>query len=138
MRWYNAGMFIALIHWRIVPDRVDEFLQYWKNNNTIGERKGLIAEFLSESLPQDKLPIPIRIPISWHLDENSLGDFKSYVTVGLWKDSEAFYDQVKGYLNEDRPMLPFEKYRRRRVIFDSVCWRIGQWKMPETDSPGAR
>lgn len=125
-------MIIALIHWRIQPDELSRaaFLHHWKTNNTIGDRSGLIAEFLSDSLPMSAFPY-----ITWHLDSESLGDFKSYVTAGLWNDAEAFGDQVAAYFNDEKPMLPFEKYRRRRVIFRPVSWRIGQTSLPANDSP---
>ena len=122
---------IALIHWRIKPDRVDEFLAHWREKNRITDRSGLIAEFLSDSLKPSDLPF-----ITWHLDEQSLGNFRSYVTVGIWADSDAFADQIAKYFNDDNPMLPFEQFRRRRVVFEPVEWRIGESAMPEGDTPG--
>jgi hypothetical protein len=88
-----------------------------------------MAEFLSDSLSMTQFPY-----ITWHLDSESLGDFRSYVTVGLWDDADAFKTQVAAYFNDERPMLPFEKYRRRRVIFNPVSWRIGHAKLPAADS----
>jgi hypothetical protein len=76
--------------------------------------------------------------ITWHLDPESTGDFKSFVTVGLWHGSDAFRDQVAAQFNDDKPLLPFEKYRRRRVIFRPVERRIGDARMPTDDSPGVR
>jgi hypothetical protein len=35
-------------------------------------------------------------------------------------------------------MLPFEQYRRRRVIFNPVHWRIGDASLPTTDSDGVK
>lgn len=122
---------IALIHWRIKPDGVDEFLTHWREKNKIADRSGLIAEFLSDSLKPSDLPF-----ITWHLDEQSLGNFRSYVTVGIWADGDAFADQIAKYFNDDNPMLPFEQFRRRRVVFRPVEWRIGQSAMPDGDTPG--
>ena len=124
-------MIIALIHWRIRPDEesIDAFLVDWKTSNTIGDRTGLMAEFLSDSLPMSLFPY-----ITWHLDSESLGNFKSYVTVGLWQDADAFRDQIANYFNDQKPMLPFEKYRRRRVIFEPVSWRVGKASLPYRDS----
>jgi hypothetical protein len=128
-------MIIALIHWRIQPDETSKsaFLDHWKTNNTIGDRTGLMAEFLSDSLPVKEFP-----DITWHLDSESLGNFKSYVTVGIWDDTEAFHKQVADYFNDDNPLLPFEKYRRRRVIFRPIEWRIGKRSLPPNDSPGVK
>jgi hypothetical protein len=122
---------IALIHWRIKPDRVEEFLTHWREKNQIADRSGLIAEFLSDSLKPSDLPF-----ITWHLDEQSLGNFRSYVTVGIWADDEAFAEQVARYFNDENPMLPFEQFRRRRVVFRPVEWRIGYSAMPDSDTPG--
>lgn len=122
---------IALIHWRIKEDGVEEFLRHWRENNRIDDRSGLIAEFLSDSLKPSDLPF-----ITWHLDEQSLGNFRSYVTVGIWADGDAFAEQIAQYFNDDKPMLPFEQFRRRRVVFRPVEWRIGDAAMPEEDTPG--
>ena len=122
---------IALIHWRIKLDGSDEFLQHWRENNRIEDRSGLIAEFLSDSLKPSDLPF-----ITWHLDEQSLGNFRSYVTVGIWADGDAFAEQIAQYFNDDKPMLPFEQFRRRRVVFKPVEWRIGGAVMPDSDTPG--
>src|ERR1051326_9480493 len=124
-------MIIALIHWRIRPDdeSISAFLHHWKTNNTIRDRTGLMAEFLSDSLPMSQFPY-----ITWHLDSESLGNFKSYVTVGLWQDAHAFREQVAAYFNDEKPMLPFEQYRRRRVVFEPVSWRSGEAPVPAFDS----
>jgi hypothetical protein len=129
------GMMVALIHWRIKPDTasIDEFLTHWKTHNTIGDRSGLMGEFLSDSLPLADFPY-----ITWHLDPESLGNFKSYVTVGLWRDSDAFKNQVAAYFNDTKPLLSFEKYRRRRVVFKPIAWRIGTTPLPTSDSSGVK
>jgi len=76
--------------------------------------------------------------ITWHLDPESLGNFKSYVTIGLWADAKTFGEEVAKYFNDDKPLLAFEKYRRRRVIFEPVGWRIGKTSLPNYDSPGVQ
>ncbi len=135
VQYKEKGMKIVLIHWRIKPDEESNrcFLEHWKTSNTIGNRDGLIAEFLSDSLKISDFPY-----ITWHLDPESFGNFRSYVTTGLWADSDSFEKQVAAYFNDDRPLLCFEKYRRRRVIFDPVCWRVGQAKLPFGDSDGVK
>jgi len=87
-------MIVALIHWRVRLDEqsIAAFLDHWRTNNTIGDRSGLMAEFLSDSLPMTDFPY-----ITWHLDEESLVNFKSYVTIGLWQDAAAFREQVANY-----------------------------------------
>lgn len=58
------------------------------------------------------------------------------MTVGLWQDSAAFRDQVAAYVNDEKAMLAFEKYRRRRVIFNPVELMVGAAQLPEADSDG--
>lgn len=126
-------MLIALIEWRIKPDEesIAAFRNHWGTRNTIEDRSGLIAEFLSETANVSRFPY-----ITWFLDANSSGDYKSYVTVGLWTSEDAFADQVARHFNDNRPLLPFEKYRRRRVVVNPVDWRIGNGHVPPGDSPG--
>ena len=126
-------MINALIHGRVKlgEENTAAFLKHWQTRNTIANRSGLVAEFLSDSLPMSQFPF-----ITWHLDSDSLGNFKSYVTVGFWQDSDAFKDQVAAYFNDDKPLLDFEQYRRRRVILKPVHWRIGQANLPIGDSDG--
>ncbi|MEG3143789.1 hypothetical protein U1839_03910 [Sphingomonas sp. RT2P30] len=126
-----STMMIALIHWRIKPDYVEQFLTHWREKNRIEDRTGLIAEYLSDSLRPSDMPF-----ITWHLDEQSLGNFRSFVTVGIWADATAFEDQIARYFNDDRPMLDFEQFRRRRVVFNPVEWRIGDSHGPKDDTPG--
>src|SRR5678815_1905198 len=108
------NMVIALIHWRIKPDEesIEKFLEHWKTHDTVGNRSGLITEFLSDPLSTSAFPY-----ITWHLDAESLGDFKSYVTIGLWQDAAEFTDQIAQYFNDGKALLEFERYRRRRVVF---------------------
>lgn len=129
----NRSMMIALIHWRIrpEPEHIAGFLEHWNTTNRIADRAGLVAEFLSDSLPIAAFPY-----ITWHLDPDSLGDHKSYVTVGLWRDAADFSEQIAQYFNDDKPLLPFEQYRRRRVVFKPIAWRIGGSALPSDDSPG--
>lgn len=44
-------MIVALIHWRIKPDEasIAEFLKFWREQATVGDRAGLVGEFLSEA-----------------------------------------------------------------------------------------
>lgn len=92
-----------------------------------------MGEFLSDSLFMKDHPY-----ITWHLDTESLGDFKSYVTVGIWSDQNAFKNLIEPYFNDEKPMLPFEMYRRRRVVFNPVEWRIGDALLPQNGSDGVK
>lgn len=124
-------MIVALIHWRIrpEPEHVAAFMDHWRTMNRVENRTGLVAEFLSDVLPVRDFP-----STTWHLDSESLGNFISYVTVGLWKDLPSFEQEVAQYFNDRAPLKSFEKYRRRRVVFDPLAWRIGKSSLPTTDS----
>jgi hypothetical protein len=60
------------------------------------------------------------------------------VNVALWRDAKDFQEQIARHYNDKRPMLAFEKYRRRRVVAESNDWRIGKFPLPGSDSPGVR
>ncbi len=126
-------MHVVMVHWRIKPDEgsISAFLKDWREVYTIPNRAGLIGEFLSEALPAKLFP-----DTTWHLDPDGLGDFKSFVNVALWRDAKDFHEQVAKNYNDNNPMRPYEKYRRRRVVAETVAWRIGQFPLPNADSPG--
>ena len=105
--------------------------KHWRELNIIKVRDGLVAEFLSEALSPKDFP-----DTTWHLDSDSLGDFKSYVNVAFWRDAKDFHEQVAHLYNDKLEMKSFEKYRRRRVVADSRDWRIGNFPLPKGDSPG--
>jgi Antibiotic biosynthesis monooxygenase len=126
---------VVLVHWRVKPDEesVNAFLDHWREKNTIENREGLVGEFLSEVLSPKDFP-----DTTWHLDPESLGDCRSFVNVAVWRDAQDFHDQIAKHYNDKRPMLPFEKYRRRRLVAESGDWRIGKYPLPNSDSVGVR
>jgi hypothetical protein len=109
-------MHVVLVHWRIKPDEesVNAFFKHWREVNKVEVRDGLVAEFLSESISAKVFP-----HTTWHLDPESLGDFKSFVNVAVWRDAKDFHEQIARHYNDTRAMLPFEKYRRRRTVAES-------------------
>ena len=126
-------MFVILIHWRIKDGEDEAFIKHWKTENSIADTEHLVHEYLSKSIPTSE-----KSYTTWHLDEASLGDHTSYVTVGIWDDGEAFQTQIAKYFNDKKPLLPFEKYRRRRVAFDPVAWRIGKAQATSHSSEGVQ
>ena len=126
---------VVLIHWRIKPgpEHVDAFLEFWRTKCTVEDRSGLVSELLSETLAVRDFPY-----ITWHMDTDALDDHKSFINVGTWEDENAFQEQVGKNFNDDKPMLSFEKYRRRRIVLRPQCWRIGHANVPVDDSGGVR
>jgi hypothetical protein len=127
-------MLIVLNQWRIKPDKksIAAFLKFWRTVAIIGDRTGLIAEFLSDARTPRDFPY-----ITWHFDPETLGDHKSFITMGIWQDETAFHEQLGRKFDDDRSLLPFEKYRRRRVILSPNSWRIGGSPLPAKDSPAS-
>lgn len=82
--------------------------EHWRTKNSIHDRSQRISGFLGESLPMAAFPY-----ITWHLDPESTGNFKSFVTVGILQDSDAFQGQIAKYFNDNGPLYEFEEYRRR-------------------------
>lgn len=134
-------MVIVLIHWKIKPDRIDEFRNWWTGQDAdIKERGGLMGEFLSEPLPLEKLEEMNVMPkdhkpfgvcdLAPGVDE---APYVPFVNVGVWKDWAEFYAQVGRNFNDAKPMKDFEQYRRTRTILNALNWRVGQWPLPAAD-----
>ena len=60
----RLAMHVVMVHWRIKPDEesVQAFLKHWRETNRVEDRTGLVAEFLSKSLPVKDFP-----DTTWHL-----------------------------------------------------------------------
>lgn len=111
-------MVIALIHWKIRPDRV------------VQDRRGLIGEFLSEACHTNEFPW-----ITWDLVGRE-GVYCSFVNVGMWSDAEEFHDQIGKYFTRKAASKEFEYESRVRTILRPACWRIGDSHLPGHDSDG--
>ena len=125
-------MLIVLNQWRIKPEKkaIRAFLKFWRTVATIGDRTALVAEFLSE--PRTPRDFPY---ITWHFDPETLGDHTSYITLGIWRDERAFHEQLGKNFDDERKLLWFEKYRRRRIILTPDSWRLGGARLPVKDYP---
>ena len=125
-------MVILLIHWRIKPDMVEDFLTFWREKAVVQDRKGLIGEFLSEAHSTAEYSW-----INWHLT-GCEGKHRSFVNVGLWSNAEEFYEQVARYFATPTSPREFEFEERTRVVLKPKCWRLGDALLPPHDSGGVR
>ena len=57
---------IVLVHWQIHPAHEVEFHQHWRTVSLVGNRTGLVCEFLSEVVATDPVSAPF---ITWLLSE---------------------------------------------------------------------
>ena len=119
-----SEMRIVLVDWRIIKGQESLFLDYWSRRETIEDRSGLIGEFLSRV--QDRAQFP------WITCELS-PEWTCFVNVGLWRDAEAFQDQIGWRLDDARPKMPFEYERRRRTFLGPQRWRFGGTAIPTAD-----
>lgn len=133
-------MIIALINWRIHPDKVDDFLAKWKTGLTLQGHSGLIGEFLSrvengsfhDGVTWEMEPDELDDKAEWRAD-----DFVSYVNVGMWENVADFMDAVGKYMSQGRTLKEdFEAAPRRRAILTPEHWRIGPSALPQTNSSG--
>ena len=125
-------MVIVLIHWKILPDKVDDFLAFWKEVATIKDRSGLTGEFLSAIHPSDNYDW-----ITWDLTAEH-DEYVPFMNVGLWRDVQTFHDQIGRYFPAPGNKQPFEYEERVRALLDAQYWRRGLFPLPQHDSDGVR
>ena len=133
-------MIIVLINWRIKEEDVPIFLSKWKSKFTIGDKPGLVGEFLSRV--QGKTWCE---KITWEMEASEcedksiwkFSDFISFVNIGIWDTKEHFMDAVGKYMNDDpEHMEDFEAAPRRRAIVSPEAWRIGEIALYNQSSTG--
>ena len=121
-------MVIALVHWMIKPESVSEFLDYWRKEAVVQDRRGLIGEFLSEACHTSEFPW-----ITWDLTGRE-GVYRSFINVGLWHSADDFHEQIGKYFVAPGEPKSFEHKERTRTILRPTCWRIGDSNLPLHDS----
>ena len=47
-------MEVVFVHWKILNGQEEEFKRYWRSALPVGDRSGLIGEFLSEPTGHEK------------------------------------------------------------------------------------
>lgn len=121
---------IIVVHWKIRQGMEDQFLHYWASRATIADRSGLVAEFLSSPADRQRLTW-----INWSgLDPR----WTSFYNVGLWRDEDAFQDQIGRFIDNTRPPQAFEAAPRERVLLKPERWRVGASPMLAVDAVGVR
>ena len=123
-------MVIVLVHWKIKPNRVADFLEYWRKVATVQDRAGLIGEFLSEACHASEFPW-----ITWDLTGHD-DVHRSFINVGMWAKAEDFHDQIAKYFRDGASPQDFEHQPRVRTVLRPRCWRMGDSSLPVHDSGG--
>lgn len=121
---------IVVVHWKIKPGREAEFLDYWSTRSVVGDRSGLVGEYLSSVEDRGLAP--------WITWQTLSPEYTSYFNVGVWRDLDAFQDQIGRHIDNSRPSLPFEAERRERVLLAPAAWRVGRSILPTADAPGVK
>ena len=126
-------MIIVMIKWKIENKRakIDAFLDFWKQEVVVQDRKGLVGEFLSEIGSRERYDY-----ITWDFEKPKGDVYKIFVNVAIWDDANAFQEQIARYFNDNDPLKDFEAERRVRTVFEPACWRIGDAPLPVHDSGG--
>jgi hypothetical protein len=127
-------MIIALIHWKIRKGMEREFLSDWKTKFSINNRDGLSGEFLSEVKSNKELPY-ITWPVACDYAHNA-DDCTHYINAAFCKSPERFHAEVAKNFNDERPPLPYEIERRKRVVIVPKEWRVGPEPLPSSDTSG--
>ena len=123
-------MVIVLVHWKIRPDKVEAFLEYWRKTAIVQDKKGLIGEFLSDACHTSEFPW-----ITWDLTGCD-GLYRSFVNVGMWSNAKDFHEQIGKYFEGKAKQQDFEYKKRTRTILRPACWRIGEAHFPIHSSGG--
>jgi len=128
----GRAVIIARVLWRIKKSERDAFLRKWREEYVVGDRAGLIGEFLSE--PCDVEDERLK---SFKLAEiGELSDQKVVlINVGMWKSLEDFNAQVAHYMKvTDAEKREFEFEVRLRILLNPAAWRLGDAQLPIHDS----
>ncbi len=125
-----APLRIVVVHWKIKPGREAEFLEYWGTRSVVEDRSGLVGEYLSSVEDRERAP--------WITWQSLNPAYTSYFNVGLWRDVDAFQDQIGKFIDNSRPPLPFEAERRERIFLVPERWRAGRSPLPAADPPGVK
>ena len=125
-------MVIVLIHWKIKPKQkmVDRFLEFWKKEAIVNDRRGLVGEFLTESHSNAEYDW-----ITWGLG-GCERKYRTFINIGYWSSAEEFKDQIGQYFDTSSGKKDFEAKRRVRTVMKPKCWRIGDASLPSHDSGG--
>lgn len=126
-------MIIVMIKWKIknTEEMIEAFLNHWKQEAVIQDRKGLVGEFLSEIESKDKYDF-----ITWEFEEPKGDIYKMFINVGIWENHKEFKKQVGKYFKYKKPLQNFEAERRVRTVLKPKCWRMGDASLPKHDSGG--
>ena len=116
-------MIIVAIHWKIKPepDKVENFLKYWKQEVFVHDRSGLVGEFLTEAHSTAEYDW-----ITWDLT-GCEGKYKSFINIGYWDSAEKFHEQIGKYFKTSTNMEDFEYELRVRTVLNRS---IGGWVTP--------
>jgi len=134
-------MIIVMINWRVLPEKVPNFVEFWSATLKLNNVPGLIGEFLS------KVEAPEFFgKITWQLEPSDQEEdrsfwksetYVSFVNVGIWDKLGDFDHAVGKFMNADpKAMNEYEAAPRRRAVLSPEAWRIGMSKLPDSSSEG--
>jgi Antibiotic biosynthesis monooxygenase len=133
-------MIIVLINWRVTPEKVPAFIEFWSSTLKLEGAPGLVGEFLSKVEGLDFYE-----KITWQIEPNDEEDrsfwkseiYDSFVNVGIWESLADFDRAVGPKMNPDPKFMgEYEAAPRRRAILSPAAWRIGASALPKSSSPG--
>lgn len=134
-------MIIVLINWRVLPEKVPGFIEFWSSTLKLDNAKGLIGEFLSSVEGTEFFE-----KITWQMEPSDQEEdrsfwksdaYVSFVNIGLWEAIEDFNIAVAPKMNADPKFMgEYEAAPRRRAVLSPAAWRRGGAALPEGSSPG--
>ncbi|MCO4053202.1 MAG: hypothetical protein HEQ16_03910 [Bosea sp.] len=134
-------MIIVLINWRVIPEKVPEFLEFWRSTLKLENATGLVGEFLSKVEGTDFYK-----KVTWQIEPSQNEGDKSFwksescvsfVNVGIWETLADFDAAVGPKMNLDPQFMnEYEAAPRRRAVLSPEAWRVGASHLPRVSSDG--
>ncbi len=134
-------MIIVLINWRVLPEKVPSFVEFWSSTLKLEGALGLVGEFLSKVEGLDFYE-----KITWQMEPNEEEEDRSFwkseihdsfVNVGIWESLVDFDRAVGPKMNPDPKFIgEYEAAPRHRAVLSPAAWRLGASALPNFSSPG--
>lgn len=124
-------MIVVIILWKVLPGDENRraFFEHWAQALELGDRSGLVGEYLSRPLSQNEVEFDCSL-----LGVSAGDEYVPYFNVGIWDSLDAFRQQIIERIVEQGPEKhDFEYEPRKRMILAPQLWRVAGAQPPTED-----